>query len=31
MVKENYPNVLKNLSDKVSNKTIQIANAILRL
>ncbi len=29
--KKNYPNAMKNLSDKVRNKAIQIANAILRL
>lgn len=29
--KKNYPNAMKNLSDKVRNKAIEIANAILRL
>lgn len=29
--KKNYPNAMKNLSDKVRNKAIQIANAILKL
>ncbi|CAM4275568.1 DUF2188 domain-containing protein [Flavobacterium terrigena] len=29
--KKNYPNAMKNLSVKVRNKAIQIANAILRL
>lgn len=29
--KKNYPNAMKNLSDKIRNKAIQIANAILKL
>ena len=29
--KKNYPNAMKNLSDKVRNKAIEIANAILKL
>jgi uncharacterized protein YdaT len=28
--KKNYPNAMKNLSNKVRNKAIEIANAILR-
>lgn len=29
--KKNYSNAMKNISDKVRNKAIQIANAILKL
>jgi len=30
MDKKNYPNAMKNLSSKVRNKAIDIANAILK-